>query len=141
MSSSLTFHIWTFHRKALDDFHLLPETNQKRVNLKIVVAIALNIIMLSFAIYFWVSSKVEKYADASAYSVSFIVCFVWLIDLLRFHRQKPIENEEHQNPSQFVTVNANNDVAFDTIEENRDNAMPEEEHIVGNNVQEADENV
>eukprot|EP00486_Rosalina_sp_Unknown_P009666 CAMPEP_0201589768 /NCGR_PEP_ID=MMETSP0190_2-20130828/170552_1 /ASSEMBLY_ACC=CAM_ASM_000263 /TAXON_ID=37353 /ORGANISM="Rosalina sp." /LENGTH=83 /DNA_ID=CAMNT_0048044607 /DNA_START=206 /DNA_END=457 /DNA_ORIENTATION=- len=38
------------------------------------------------SIVFWFSKKPEEYADACAYTVSWIMTSVWLWDLWKFHR-------------------------------------------------------
>merc|ERR1719474_254042 len=80
-------HIWNYHRFTLQkNYKELPEPNQKRVSIKLGMALIVCITTFIVSIIFWASKRPEEYADASAYTMSWIISAIWLWDLWRYHR-------------------------------------------------------
>eukprot|EP00483_Globobulimina_turgida_P009605 UN09624 len=127
ISFGFVIHIWNYHRSSRPaNYHVLPEANQRNVSIKLIVAVFVCVVTCIVSIIFWLSKKQEQYADACAYTVSWIISAVWLCDLWKYHRNPnamiKFDNENQDNPSN----NIENPNALEIDEINADHQKTDE---------------
>merc|ERR1712037_954766 len=85
-ATCLFVNYFNFHTRERQ-YLLLPVAQDKKpcTFVKAMIAFILAAIFLVVAIVFWYIGPLERYADASAYTCSFIMCLVWGLDVVFNH--------------------------------------------------------